>query len=276
MAAGGRGGESWSADYRILSGKPGEPEVWAELDALLAETFPAGGGHLPISKLFIDSGHASNEVYTWCRRQSPARVVAIKGQATGLLPVGQPSPVDVTVAGRKVKHGLKIKTVLTPFFKAELYADLQRRRPTPEEIEQGYTYPPGYCHFPDGKHYGDEHFKQLCAEQLVTRVDKSGRSKQEWQQLRARNEALDCRIYARAAAWDCGLDRFQPKHWQALEGQSGNAYGDRRPASTKPEVPEMKRAAETPPTQPSAPPAPVLRTLPPPTYRRRTFARFAL
>lgn len=279
IVAWGRGRESWSVDYRILNGKPGEPEVWAALDALLSETFSAGGGGaLPISKLFIDSGYASNEVYTWCRRQSPARVVAVKGAATGLLPVGQPSPVDVTVAGRKVKRGLKIKTVLTPFFKAELYADLQRRRPTPDEIEQGYGYPPGYCHFPDGKHYGDEHFKQLCSEQLVTRVDRSGRSKQEWQQLRARNEALDCRIYARAAAWDCGLDRFQPKHWSALEGQSGNAYGEYRPAPPpKPEAVAVKaqRVAENPPTPPPAPPVPVLRTIPPPIYRRRAFARFA-
>lgn len=274
VVAWGRGRESWSVDYRILEGKPSSPEVWEQFDSLLAESFPAtAGAGMPISKLFIDSGHASNEVYAWVRRQPPQRVTAIKGAATGLLPVSQPSPVEVAVGGKKIRRGLRVKTVLVGFFKAEFYADLQRRRPTPEELAEGFGYPPGYCHFPDGKHYGDEHFKQICAEQLVTHVNrKTGRSVQEWQQLRARNEALDCRVYARAAAWDCGLDRYQERHWQLLEAQSGNAYSDRRPAPPppKPEVVEVKAQLQ----QPAVTPPPVLRSLPPPQYRRRTFARF--
>jgi len=39
--------------------------------------------------------------------------------------------------------------------------------------------------------------------------------------MRPRNEALDCRVYARAAAMDWGLDRMQDKHWQELEQQLG-------------------------------------------------------
>jgi phage terminase large subunit GpA-like protein len=35
--------------------------------------------------------------------------------------------------------------------------------------------------------------------------------------MRARNEALDCRVYARAAAAICGLDRFTDETWQTLE-----------------------------------------------------------
>ena len=45
-----------------------------------------------------------------------------------------------------------------------------------------------------------EWLKQLAAEQLVTVKTKRGFSKLEWQKLRERNEALDCRVYARAAA----------------------------------------------------------------------------
>jgi phage terminase large subunit GpA-like protein len=106
------------------------------------------------------------------------------------------------------------------FFKAEFYADLKKRAPTEDEIAQGYGYPPGYCHFPSGGNYGDEYYKQLCAEQLVSRRNrKTGRTKTEWQQMRARNEALDCRVYARAAAWDLGLDRMQDKHFRAYEAQ---------------------------------------------------------
>ena len=39
----------------------------------------------------------------------------------------------------------------------------------------------------------------LTAEQLVTVKSRRGLSKLEWQKLRERNEALDCRVYARAA-----------------------------------------------------------------------------
>lgn len=35
----GLGEESWSIDYRVLWGDPLRPEVWAELDAVLAETW---------------------------------------------------------------------------------------------------------------------------------------------------------------------------------------------------------------------------------------------
>ena len=35
-----------------------------------------------------------------------------------------------------------------------------------------------------------------------------GFSRPEWQKLRERNEALDCRVYARSAAWIAGADRW--------------------------------------------------------------------
>jgi phage terminase large subunit GpA-like protein len=35
--------------------------------------------------------------------------------------------------------------------------------------------------------------------------------------MRERNEALDCRVYARAAASRIGIERFQEKHWADFE-----------------------------------------------------------
>lgn len=81
----------------------------------------------------------------------------------------------------------------TGMIKEELYRWLRLDRPTEESRS---PFPPGYCHFPK---YGEEFFKQLTAEQLVTRVIK-GYRKPEWQKTRDRNEALDVRVYARAAA----------------------------------------------------------------------------
>lgn len=219
----GRNRESWSVDYQIIPGLISDPETRAALESYRASTFThEGGAEIPISRMFIDSGDGTttNDVYEWVRTQPATQVVAIKGTDRGLLPVGQPSPVDVTSGGKKIRGGLRIRMVNVAFFKAEFYADLRKRPPTEEELEQGFDYPPGYCHFPSGGNYGDEHFKQLCAEQLVARRNrKTGRTKTEWQQLRPRNEALDCRVYARAAAWDLGLDRMQEKHFRAFEQQ---------------------------------------------------------
>ena len=46
-------------------------------------------------------------------------------------------------------------------------------------------------------------------------------ARQEWQKLRERNEALDARVYARAAAWILGSDRFDERMWRQLEKQAG-------------------------------------------------------
>jgi phage terminase large subunit GpA-like protein len=72
--------------------------------------------------------------------------------------------------------------------------------------------PPGYCHFPE---YGRVYFEQLTAEQMVVRTVR-GYQQYQWEETRDRNEALDCRIYARAAAAIMGLDRLDEKHWSAL------------------------------------------------------------
>ena len=50
----------------------------------------------------------------------------------------------------------------------------------------------------------------------MTRLVK-GYKRMEWQKIRERNEALDCRVYARAAAARVGIDRFQEKHWAEWE-----------------------------------------------------------
>jgi phage terminase large subunit GpA-like protein len=51
--------------------------------------------------------------------------------------------------------------------------------------------------------------------------------------MRERNEALDCRVYARAAAGRVGIDRFQEKHWTDLERRVG-----------RPPVNEVKQAPQ--------------------------------
>ena len=84
-----------------------------------------------------------------------------------------------------------------------------------EEITAGASFPAGTVHLPN---WADgEWLKQLTAEQLVTVKTRRGFTKLEWQKLRERNEALDCRVYARAAAWIAGADRWPEARWAELE-----------------------------------------------------------
>lgn len=81
--------------------------------------------------------------------------------------------------------------------------------------------PAGSIHLPQGVEA--EWVKQLVAEELVTVKSKRGFTRLEWQKLRERNEALDCRVYARAAAWIAGMDRWSEAKWRDLEQQVGQA-----------------------------------------------------
>jgi phage terminase large subunit GpA-like protein len=77
-------------------------------------------------------------------------------------------------------------------------------------------------HLPDT--VSDEWIKQLVAEQqVIVRSRRGFAARTEWRQLRPRNEALDCRIYARAAVWLAGADRWNALRWGNLEAQLGLA-----------------------------------------------------
>jgi phage terminase large subunit GpA-like protein len=213
IVAWGRGKESWSIDYRVFEGDTSRQAVWDKLSGLLNETFEhASGIQMPILQLAVDSGYATTEVYEWARRQG-GRVVVIKGDQRSGAILGAPSPIEVGPLGGKVKRGVRVWPVNSGMAKEELYRWLRLDGLTDEEIEQGAPFPPGYCHFP---RYSEEYFKQLTAEQLVTKLVK-GYKRMEWQKMRERNEALDCRVYARAAAARVGIDRFQDKHWAEWE-----------------------------------------------------------
>lgn len=211
IVAWGRNKESWLVDYVVLPGRTAEPKVWTDLTALLNTTYKhVSGVEMSIMRMAIDSGYATQEVYAWARTQGPGRVLAIKGQDHGSAAIGQPSAVDVNYGGKKIKRGAKVWPVATPMLKSELYGWLQTR---PADGETYPPYPFGYCHFPE---LDREFFKQLTAEQYVTRVVKGFR-RGEWIKTRERNEALDTRVYARAAAAQYGLDRLGESQWLALE-----------------------------------------------------------
>ena len=220
----GRGLTSWFVDHIIIEGGPEHAQTWAQLSALLDQTFPhAHGARLGIARLSIDTGYEAPAVYAWARHVGQGQVAPVKGVEgfNRAAPIVGPSYVDVTEGGRKLRRGARLWTVAVATFKSETYRFLRLNRPTDNEIAEGISHPAGYIHLPRGLEA--EWVKQLVAEQLVTVKTKRGFQRLEWQKLRERNEVLDCRVYARAAAWIAGADRWPDEKWRDLEDQVGIA-----------------------------------------------------
>ncbi len=95
--------------------------------------------------------------------------------------------------------------------KQELYGFLRNARG-----EDG-SFPYGYCHFPH--EYSQDYFMMLTAEENIRTVNEKKQEKYEWIKIRERNEALDTRNYARAAAALLGYDRMKDDHFKKLEEQ---------------------------------------------------------
>ena len=218
----GRGLESWLVEHIVIPGGPEDPGAWDKLTALLGRTWAhEGGAVMQLSKLAIDTGYEAPAVYAWSRAAGYAQVTPIKGVESfnRSTPVSGPTFVDATIGGKRLRRGARLWTIAVSTFKAETYRFLRLERPSDEDRALGVCDAAGTMHLPS---WADtEWLKQLVAEQMVTVRNKRGFGHQEWQKMRVRNEALDCRVYARAAAWLLGADRWDEATWRSLEGQAG-------------------------------------------------------
>lgn len=192
--------ESWSIDFGTVLGDTALEETWKGLGEIIDRDFTREeGGTMNIKITAVDSGYNTQHVYNFCRKYPITRVVPIKGMDTLSVMVGQPRAVDVKLTGKTIRRGIKVFALGVSLLKSELYSWLKFLPPEADE-----KAPPGFCHFPQ---YSEEYFKQLTAERLLIKKNRRGFSQTEWVKERERNEALDCRIYARAAASLVGLDR---------------------------------------------------------------------
>ena len=214
----GRGKESWLVEHRVLMGDTAREQVWKRLAEMLDEHWThATGAAMPLARFALDTGFATQEAYAFVRAARDARAMAVKGAARGAALIGTPTAVDVSRDGKRLRRGIKVFTVAVGIAKLELYNNLRKAANVGEDGVTT-TYPPGFVHLPK---IDAEFIQQLCAEQLITRRDRNGFPVREWQKMRERNEALDCYVYARAAATAAGLDRFEERHWRELERQLG-------------------------------------------------------
>jgi len=241
----GRNLQSWLIEHVVIDGDTASPEVWAQLSEFLATTWPhADGARMALARMAIDTGDGVTTamVYAWVRAAGRGQVIAIKGVGgfDRSTPVDGPTYVETTEGGRKLKRGVQLWKVAGAVFKSELYRLLRLNPPTDDELAEDGEWPAGYVHIPKGT--PAEWFRQLTAEHLMVTKTRQGFQKLEWQQIRERNEALDCRVYARAAAWLMGIDRWDERRWEQLEEQLRPGKIEAAPAG----VPDRSPQKQTP------------------------------
>lgn len=173
----GLGEEAWIIDHVVMVGDTQREDVWTQLSEQLMRVFD-GREEMKVKRMFIDSGHQTQEVYTFVKRWGAKGAYAVKGQSQSDKPVcsrpaqrkhGESKPVPIgTVAAKDVIFGrLKIE-------------------------DPG----PGYIHFDNL--LDEEYFLQLTAEQVFIKYVQ-GTPTRYYKQIRTRNEALDCLVYGYAA-----------------------------------------------------------------------------
>lgn len=225
VVAWGRDLQSWSVTYRVFPGDTSSEVPWRLLDDFLNETFlHESGAEMHIQLLNIDTGYNTQDVYDWVRKKASSRIRAIKGNENQFIAVGIPKAADINKKGKRIARGLKLWPIGVNILKSEIYGWL-RIRPPIDSIIKEKGYPRGFCHFPE---YDEDFFKMLTAEEVVAKIVK-GQKKYVWVKHRERNEALDCRVYARAAAIMLGLDRWKEDEWTKRESDLG-----RLPTKSKP------------------------------------------
>ena len=209
--------ESWSIDYRVLTGDPASlsSPCWEQLRAMLSEQWPHESGvMLSLRRMGIDSGdgNMTQTVYNFVRQFDRSRVLACKGNDSDSVLMSPPRHKDVNTKGKSIKRGIAVWGIGTHIAKHELYGFLRLDLPT--DPEQPVPY--GYCHFPQ---YNEHFFKMLTAEEVIARKVK-GYTQHSWEKKYERNEALDCRVGNRAIASSIGVDRFSAAQWETELGHS--------------------------------------------------------
>lgn len=245
----GPGMESWLIEHIVLEGDPYQAQVWDDLEAVLVRHWRhAAGGDVRIAKAAVDQGYATSQVQTFCRRHGTSWTMPVRGvDGWKAAEITQPKAIDLsTKTGKSRRRGARQRDVGTWPIKRDTYRWLKLPQPSDEDLESGSGFPPGYVHLPK---VDQEFCRQLTAEQIVTRTVK-GYSRQEWQKMRERNEALDCRVYAHAAAVALGVNRMGADEWDALAIEvKGNKPGRRNVEAEAP-------SKEEPASSPAPPPQP--------------------
>ncbi|RYE91029.1 MAG: phage terminase large subunit family protein, partial [Oxalobacteraceae bacterium] len=202
----GRGEEMWVVDYSVIDANPADERDWEKLDAYRETIFShASGQALRIEAMAIDTGgHFTHQAYNFCRQRERARVFAVRGDPMPSKMVkGKATIQDVNYKGKVLKRGVRLWYVGTDTAKDLIYGRLCVTQPGP-----------GYVHFT--KDLPPEFYHQLTAEARVPQRTARGIEYRWVNTKRARNEALDCTVYAIFCTHALGLHTYTEKMWERL------------------------------------------------------------
>ena len=188
----GVGLESWGITNRVLVGDPSQPAVWEHLDNILkAGYINSEGNRMYVASTLIDAGgHKTDYVYRFTAQREWRNVFASIGKAG----IGRPIASRPRETKKSATIGASVVPVGVDTAKDQLFDWLTKERVCA-----------GYCHFPRNDEYNNEFFAQLTAEKRVKHYVR-GNLVWGYKKTRERNEALDRRIYARAALDLIGVD----------------------------------------------------------------------
>ena len=251
----GRGEEMWCVDYAVIYGNPADEREWQEkLDPYLDTRFQhASGQVLRIEAAAVDTGgHFTHQAYNYCRQRERRRVFAVRGDPQPSKKVkGKATIQDVNWRGKVLKRGVRLWYVGTDTAKDLIYGRMQVAKPGP-----------GCMHF--SKDLPATFYPGITAESRVPVRTARGIDYRWVNTKRARNEPLDCTVYAIFCAHQLGLDVRTQREWDRIEQAVQPATGDLFSApAVAVDVPP-----DSAPTQPPPPPPVPVRTALPPRKKR--------
>ena len=170
--------ELFAIKYGVIWGKPTDSRTWQQLDEVLKRDYQKEKTGITIARSFIDSGFATDLVYDFCRGR--ANIFPIKGIGTiGASLLHQFSP--------QKDKGVMLIILGVNDGKAQVFSRLDKIHFARDDVlERGFDA---------------TFFKELTSEHAVLKKS-GGRLIEVFEKIgkHARNEALDCMVYALAAA----------------------------------------------------------------------------
>lgn len=176
----GEGEESWSIYHASVMGDFNDQNTQTALDDILQKKWRhPSGAEIGVSCCFIDSGHKTKSVYSFTKPREGRRVYACKG-------VGGPGVPIVNRPTRRGAERAALFAIGTDTAKELIYSRLSLG-----------AKGAGFMHFPNDR--PEDWFRQLTSETKVIRYKNGVPFSRFENPSKARNEALDLRVYASAA-----------------------------------------------------------------------------
>ena len=198
---------SYSVDYGVIDGAIGNQKTMEELSEIINFEWKNSKSNttVNISRVLIDSGYDTADVYLFCKRFRSNFVSPIKGTELLDVPFTTPKYVEIKKHGKRVsQQGITLIQVGSSMLKKQIYNHLNMPQ---EDYDNDGVWRKMF--FP--RAYSDEYYQQLCAERLIKEYGKGTSNKSYkyvWKKLRERNEALDLNVYNLAAAYMLKLQKY--------------------------------------------------------------------